>query len=254
MNKTILIIIALIVIGGGYFFFQGGGYQTSEENPSLGAPAPGFESVPETEVFTSENSVTANSQLQGNNVTVASIQLAEPGYVAIHEDAEGKPGPVIGNSELLEEGTNVVITLTRESKKGETLYAMLHADDGDGTYEFPGDDVPVKNEGGGAVLSKFSIVERIVEVVPSVKEISMVSGNVFFNPKTLTLAKDQPVKITFSNNGTHTFTIDELGVNVSLRGSSPTVEFTPIQTGSFQYYCAVPGHREGGMFGSLTVE
>lgn len=89
---------------------------------------------------------------------------------------------------------------------------------------------------------------------PKIKEISMVSGNLFFTPKNLTLKKDQPVKITFQNNGTHTFTIDELGVNEPLRGGSAVVEFTPTQSGAFEYYCAVPGHREGGMFGPLTVE
>lgn len=88
----------------------------------------------------------------------------------------------------------------------------------------------------------------------SANEISMVSGNLFFNPKNLTLVKDEPVKITFQNTGRHTFTVDELGVNVSLSGSSLTVEFTPAKSGAFEYYCSVPGHREGGMLGSLTVE
>jgi len=90
--------------------------------------------------------------------------------------------------------------------------------------------------------------------VSSAKEISMASGNLFFAPKSLTLAKDQQVKITFSNSGFHTFTIDELDVNQSLRGSTVTVEFTPTETGTFEYYCAVPGHKEGGMSGSLIVE
>lgn len=92
------------------------------------------------------------------------------------------------------------------------------------------------------------------ESTPSVKEISIVSSNFFFNPQSLTLTKDQPVKITFSNSGTHTFTIDELSVNASLRGSSAMVEFVPTQLGNFEYYCAVSGHRERGMFGALKIE
>jgi len=104
------------------------------------------------------------------------------------------------------------------------------------------------------VLSKFLIVENIAVAVPSAREISMTSGNLFFGPRTLTLAKGQPVKINFRNVGVHTFTIDELGVNVTLRGSSGVVEFTPDRSGTFEYYCAVPGHRGGGMFGSLRVE
>jgi len=92
------------------------------------------------------------------------------------------------------------------------------------------------------------------ETVASVKELSMVSGNVFFSPINLTLKKDQPVKITFRNTGSHIFTIDELGIKEPLRGNTVTVEFTPDQSGSFEYYCSVPGHREGGMIGALRVE
>ncbi|MDA2922858.1 cupredoxin domain-containing protein [Patescibacteria group bacterium AH-259-L07] len=91
-----------------------------------------------------------------------------------------------------------------------------------------------------------------VEVL--VREISMVSGNLFFSPKTLVLAKDQPVRIMFQNTGTHTFTIKEMGVNVPISGSSATAEFIPAISGTFEYYCAVPGHRSAGMLGLLTVE
>jgi nitrite reductase (NO-forming) len=82
----------------------------------------------------------------------------------------------------------------------------------------------------------------------------MAAGNFFFSPSSMTLVKGQPVKITFQNSGTHTFTIDELGINEPLRGSSATIEFTPTQSGTFEYYCAIPGHKEAGMFGSLEVE
>lgn len=91
-------------------------------------------------------------------------------------------------------------------------------------------------------------------VLPSAaKEINMTSGNFFFSPAGLNLTKGQPVKITFKNSGFHTFTIDELGVDVQLSGDTASVEFTPAKSGSFEYYCAVPGHRESGMLGSLTV-
>ncbi|MDA2922596.1 hypothetical protein MYX07_05025 [Patescibacteria group bacterium AH-259-L07] len=39
----------------------------------------------------------------------------------------------------------------------------------------------------------------------SVKEISMVSGDFFFEPKGLTLTKGQPVKIIFTNTGRHAY-------------------------------------------------
>ncbi len=85
-------------------------------------------------------------------------------------------------------------------------------------------------------------------------EIQMTTGNFFFSKKSLRVKKGQPVKIVVSNVGTHTFTIDKLGVNVPLNGFSKTIEFTPNKSGTFQYYCTVPGHKEAGMVGTLTVQ
>jgi len=122
-------------------------------------------------------------------------------------------------------------------------------------FELVPETVDVPDDGGLELQDEGVELQDDVVVSETVtKEINMVSGNLFFTPKNLTLVENQPVKITFQNTGTHTFTIDELGVNTSIRGSSETVQFTPTKTGVFQYYCAVPGHRAGGMFGTLTVE
>jgi uncharacterized cupredoxin-like copper-binding protein len=32
-----------------------------------------------------------------------------------------------------------------------------------------------------------------------------------------------------------------------------TVQFTPTAAGTYQFYCAEPGHKEAGMVGTLTV-
>ncbi|MCH7758886.1 cupredoxin domain-containing protein [Patescibacteria group bacterium] len=109
-------------------------------------------------------------------------------------------------------------------------------------------------EDEAAVVSLDDQVQPEKVTTLSVKEIKIVSDNLFFTPKVLTLIKDQPVKIIFQNTGTHTFTIKELDVNLRLSESSVTLEFTPSKSGIFEYYCAVPGHRENGMFGSLTVK
>ncbi|MFQ6066607.1 MAG: cupredoxin domain-containing protein [bacterium] len=86
--------------------------------------------------------------------------------------------------------------------------------------------------------------------IVTIREISMSSGNFFFEPKNLVLRKGQPVRIVFQNSGVHTFTIDELGVNENLRGSEITVEFTPNRSGTFEYYC----RYHGGMLGQVKVE
>lgn len=79
------------------------------------------------------------------------------------------------------------------------------------------------------------------------------AGNIYFKPKSFTVKANQPVTVNFTNKGSHTFTIDELGVHVKLQEASGSFTFTPTKTGSFTFYCSVPGHRQAGQFGTLTV-
>jgi plastocyanin len=51
----------------------------------------------------------------------------------------------------------------------------------------------------------------------------------------------------------HDFTIDELDLQL-LMGPSETVEGTfEADAGTYTFYCSIPGHREAGMEGTLTV-
>ncbi len=78
-----------------------------------------------------------------------------------------------------------------------------------------------------------------------------------FVPDSITVTEGDVVTVTVVNAGVigHTFTIDELGVNLQLAtGETRNVTFTADQAGTYAYYCAVGGHRAGGMEGSLVVE
>lgn len=87
-----------------------------------------------------------------------------------------------------------------------------------------------------------------------VRVISMRSGGFFFDPNALNLKLGQPVRLEIQSQGTHTFTIDEFNINVALKqGEVNVIEFTPDQTGTFEFYCDVPGHREAGQVGTLVV-
>ncbi len=85
--------------------------------------------------------------------------------------------------------------------------------------------------------------------------VMMNSGGFFFSPKEIRAKVGQPITVHVTAQGQHTFTIDELGVNAQTpSGKTTTVSFTPNQKGIFKFYCAIPGHRENGQVGTITVE
>ena len=54
----------------------------------------------------------------------------------------------------------------------------------------------------------------------------------------------------------HNFTVDELGLAEDLPPGEPveiTIPDDAAAGDTFEFYCSVPGHREGGMVGNLTI-
>jgi nitrite reductase (NO-forming) len=78
-----------------------------------------------------------------------------------------------------------------------------------------------------------------------------------FNPATLSAAVGQTVNVTLNNVGVleHNFVLDEFNVRLGpiQGGTQSSGSFTPDAAGTYEYYCDVPGHREAGMVGTLTV-
>ena len=80
----------------------------------------------------------------GTAITVAMVTLPAPGFIAVHANADGGPGPVIGHSALLPAGTStdVVITLDQPLTASDLVFPMVHIDmNGNGEYEFAPPDV-----------------------------------------------------------------------------------------------------------------
>lgn len=110
---------------------------------------------------TSEPFVTVMDQLAdpADQVMVRQTIYANSGWIVIHEaDGSGAPGAVLGQTALAA-GVNSMVTvdLSRNAVSGETLFAMLHLDDGDGVYEFPGPDGPVSNSDSEVVAPSFIV-------------------------------------------------------------------------------------------------
>ncbi len=95
----------------------------------------------------------------GTTLTVASVDLkgADHGWISVHADLDGKPGPVVGNAKIPGgASSDVKVTLDKKTATG-AFWPMLHVDDQTvGTYEFPktaGADLPVK-DGTNIVMKK----------------------------------------------------------------------------------------------------
>lgn len=90
----------------------------------------------------------------GTSVVVGSATISgADGFVVVHADADGSPGPVLGHV-AIDEGTstNVRVTLDTPLTADATVWPMLHVDAGVlGTYEFPGADGPVTDADGVVV-------------------------------------------------------------------------------------------------------
>ncbi|TMD42829.1 MAG: hypothetical protein E6I88_03420 [Chloroflexi bacterium] len=78
--------------------------------------------------------------------------------------------------------------------------------------------------------------------------------NAAYSTKTLTAGSGQAtVSIANQDLFWHTFTIDKLGVNVLVPVGGHRELSLNLAPGTYIYYCAIPGHRQAGMQGTLTV-
>jgi plastocyanin len=92
----------------------------------------------------------------------------------------------------------------------------------------------------------------------SMKKITVDGTEFAFIPSIITVSKGDTVEITFKNMGKfpHNLAIAGLGVKTKTiqPGGQDTISFTPVNLGSFQFLCTVPGHADRGMTGNLIVK
>jgi plastocyanin len=87
------------------------------------------------------------------------------------------------------------------------------------------------------------------------QEVTVTGHDIYFDPAEVNI-KAGKVTFILPNEGAaqHDFSIDELGISVSMpAGTTQTVE-ADIPAGTYTYYCNIPGHKEAGMVGTLVVE
>jgi plastocyanin len=90
----------------------------------------------------------------------------------------------------------------------------------------------------------------------NVINVQVESQGLSFTPNTITVKKGQTVNVVYKNNmGRHDWVLDEFNAKSKLldAGEEDTITFVADKTGTFEYYCSVPGHRASGMKGSFIV-
>lgn len=116
--------------------------------------------VDETAPVTGPSSIDAIAQAgDGTSVVVASIVLPTDGFIVIHGDNSGAPGPVIGHSDLLPAGESIDVVVPLDVALGASgmVFPMAHVDaNANGVYEFtpPDDatDVPATTADGAVAV------------------------------------------------------------------------------------------------------
>ncbi len=94
-----------------------------------------------------------------NTVRITRATINDPGWVVVHADDNGVPGPVIGYA-AIPAGISATIQVQIDLESAtDVLHAMLHVDAGEiGQFEFPGGpDVPVKAADDTIVTAPFAI-------------------------------------------------------------------------------------------------
>lgn len=153
-TTTALALVAVSLAGCGGSSAAG----TAAAPPAAGASTPG--AAPAT------GTVTAVDQSgDGTTLTVQGVSLAgvAQGWIAVHRDLGGKPGPVVGTVRVQAgSSTDVVVRLDQKVTTG-AFWPMLHVDDhAVGTYEFPrvkGADLPVMQD-GKPVMKRITLTVR----------------------------------------------------------------------------------------------
>lgn len=88
--------------------------------------------------------------------------------------------------------------------------------------------------------------------------VTVVATEFAFDPSSFSLPADTDVELTLENAGVveHDLVVEELGDQelVYADAGESVTETVNLPAGSYTIYCSIPGHREAGMEGSLTVE
>lgn len=114
-------------------------------------PATGLTGSPTAtqEITLTPSVVVVDQEILNGTVKIDSVVSQGPGWLVVHAQNDGAPGPILGYSQVTDGENSGVVVEIDAANATDTLYAMLHTDSGElGVFEFPnGADTPVSVDG-----------------------------------------------------------------------------------------------------------
>lgn len=163
MTRRMTLLLTMLVLS--LVMVACGGTESPTATPEPAATeAPTLEAPDDEATVTNAVAVTDQPLTEGNTVTIESVTSDTAGWLVIHAQADGAPGPVLGHAPVAAGENSDVVVEIDPAGATETLYAMLHIDAGTaGEYEFPGDDGPARDADGNVVTPPFMITSGLPE-------------------------------------------------------------------------------------------
>ena len=269
---------SLLAVGAGLAFTLAacGSGDDGATDTTVAATVPDTDPAPSTTGSTADGmpamqpaAITFDAQAgDGTTITVASVDMPAAGFIAVHSDGGGSPGPVIGTSALLSPGatTDVEITLDSPLTDDTDLYPMVHIDTNvNGVYEFgeiDGVDGPGLTAGGDvAVVSATVMVDGGGDAGSNdAGDTSDRTDAATTGGDTITIADftfdgvtdvvvGTTVVVTNTDAAPHTWTAVDGAFDSGSLGQGETFEFTFDTPGTFEYFC----NFHPSMSGTITV-
>ncbi len=153
-NVIILTVVIVVLIVVGYFF----GNQKIALAPATNLKNNSKVATDKAVVTTSSSKITIANQIPGEVVLVSEVMMNENGWVAVHDDVDGKPGNILG-AYFLNAGTykNQMVPLLRGVTDDHSYLVVIHKDDGDKVFDYK-IDTPVTNTKGEVETASFNVV------------------------------------------------------------------------------------------------
>lgn len=79
-------------------------------------------------------------------------------------------------------------------------------------------------------------------------------GDFFIDPAEATIASGAVLELTNEGAVEHDLAIDDVVSDKVAPGESGTFDTAGVEPGTYEWFCTVPGHKEAGMTGTVTVE